>query len=75
MVDAASSGLGVGIGQEPGGGVRATVFVQVPDLQATLDKAKALGGKVVVEPTEIPGVVTFAQFADPDGNVVGLIKG
>ncbi len=24
--------------------------------------------------TEIPDVVTFAQFADPDGNVIGLFK-
>jgi predicted enzyme related to lactoylglutathione lyase len=24
--------------------------------------------------TEIPGMVTFAQFADPEGNIVGLVK-
>jgi predicted enzyme related to lactoylglutathione lyase len=24
--------------------------------------------------TEIPNMVTFAQFADPQGNVVGLVK-
>jgi predicted enzyme related to lactoylglutathione lyase len=70
-----SSGLPVGIGQEPGGGTRTTAYVQVPDLQATLDQAVALGGKVVVPPTEIPGVVTFAQFSDPEGNVIGLTKG
>jgi predicted enzyme related to lactoylglutathione lyase len=28
----------------------------------------------VVPVTEIPGLVTFAQFADPQGNVVGLLK-
>jgi predicted enzyme related to lactoylglutathione lyase len=70
-----SSGLAVGIGQEPGGGTRTTPYVQVPDLQATLDQAVALGGKVAVPPTEIPGVVTFAQFTDPEGNLIGLTKG
>ena len=25
--------------------------------------------------TEIPGVVTFAHFIDPDGNQIGLTKG
>ena len=24
--------------------------------------------------TEIPNMVTFAQFADPEGNVVGIVK-
>lgn len=30
---------------------------------------------VVHELTEIPGMVTFAMFADPDGNMIGLVKG
>ncbi len=24
--------------------------------------------------TEIPNMVTFAQFSDPEGNVVGMVK-
>lgn len=75
LVDAESSGLAGGIGQEPDGSTRVTVYVQVPDLQATLDQAVAMGGKVVMPPMEIPGVVTLAQLADPDGNVIGLVKG
>jgi hypothetical protein len=75
VVDAASSGVAGGIGQEPSGSTRVTVYVQVPDLQATLDQAVAKGGKVVMPPMEIPGVVTLAQLADPDGNVIGLVKG
>ena len=75
MVDGQSSGLPGGIGQEPDGASRVTLYVQVPDLQATLDQAVARGGKVVMPPTEIPGVVTLAQFADPSGNVIGLVKG
>lgn len=75
LVDGGSSGLPGGIGQEPGGSTRVTIYVQVPDLQATLDQAVAMGGKVVMPPMEIPGAVTMAQFADPDGNVTGLVKG
>ena len=75
LVDGGSSGLAGGIGQEPGGSTRVTVYVQVPDLQAALDQAVAMGGNVVMPPTEIPGLVSMAHFADPDGNVIGLVKG
>jgi predicted enzyme related to lactoylglutathione lyase len=33
-----------------------------------------MGGKTVMPPMEIPGAVTMAQFSDPDGNVIGIIK-
>jgi predicted enzyme related to lactoylglutathione lyase len=39
-----------------------------------IDKAESLGGKTLMGPEEIPGAVTLVMFADPDGNVVGLIK-
>ena len=47
--------------------------MQVDDVQGYLDKAGALGGKTLVPPVEIP-TGTFAWFADPDGNTVGLWK-
>ena len=73
LVDGESSGLAGGIGE---GDPRTTIYVQVPDLQATLDKATSRGAKVLMPPTEIPGVdVTLAMFSDPDGNVMGLLKG
>jgi predicted enzyme related to lactoylglutathione lyase len=58
----------------PGGGNAVTVYVGVDDLDATLKQAVAMGGKITMPPTEIPGVVTFAQFSDPAGNVIGLTK-
>ena len=75
LIDGASSGLAGGIGQSDDGQPRSSVYAQVADLQATLDQAVALGGAVVMPPTEIPGAVTMAMFTDPGGNVVGLIKG
>jgi uncharacterized protein len=48
-------------------------YVEVEDVQAYLDKAKALGGKTLVPPIKIP-TGTFAWFADVDGNTIGLLK-
>jgi predicted enzyme related to lactoylglutathione lyase len=48
-----------------------TVYVEVDDLSATLQRAEALGGKTVVPPVDLP-TGTFAWFADPDGNTIGL---
>jgi predicted enzyme related to lactoylglutathione lyase len=59
------------LGHEPHNYV--TVYVQVDDLQAYLDKATALGGKTLVKPVPIP-TGKFAWLADPDGNIVGLLQ-
>jgi uncharacterized protein len=76
MVDTGvKMGINGGIGQSMDQNSRVTFYVQVEDIQDHLDKAVSLGGKIVVPLTEVPGVVTFAQIADPEGNVVGLIKG
>ncbi len=62
-----------------GGGVYAQgdpttcFYADVDDLNETLKKAGELGGKTVNEPMEVPGAPTIAHFADPVGNVVGLI--
>ena len=61
---------GIGTGEQP----HATFYVAVDDPQAHLDKIEAAGGKTTVPVTEIPGVVTFARFTDPEGNLVGLLK-
>jgi len=74
MVDAEESGIGGGISSsQEGGDGHLTFYVGVDDLQATLDKAESLGGKTVMPPTEIPNVVTFALFTDPEDHLVGLV--
>jgi uncharacterized protein len=77
MVDTGSEGaISGGIGQSDGNTpTYLSVYVQVDDLQAYLDKAEKLGGKTLVPPTEIPNTVTFAMFQDPEGNMIGLLKG
>lgn len=64
-------GINGGIGK---GDNAATIYIEVEDLQPALDKIEKLGGKTVVPPTTIPEMVTFATFADPAGNLLGLVK-
>ena len=51
-----------------------SIFVQVLDLDETLRKAEGMGGRAVMQPFDVPGGPTVAQMADPDGNLVGLVK-
>ncbi|MEX1193742.1 MAG: VOC family protein [Dehalococcoidia bacterium] len=57
-------------GPEP----RVLIYVQVLDPLETLAKAVTLGGRRVMEPFDVPGGPTIAQMADPEGNVIGLVK-
>lgn len=74
-------GMVAAAGQGIGGGVTAsetpmvTVYVDVDDLQAAIDKAIALGGAMVMPPMDVPGGPSIAQFKDPAGNVIGLVHG
>jgi predicted enzyme related to lactoylglutathione lyase/quinol monooxygenase YgiN len=56
-------------GFEPG----RNFYLLVDNLQATLDKAHALGGSTYVEPTIVDGY-HCAMMRDPEGNIVGLIE-
>ena len=70
----AGSGISGGIGRSSDGTPWVSFYVGVEDLQAVLDKAESLGGATVVPITEIPDMLTFAMFNDPDGNLVGIVK-
>jgi uncharacterized protein len=66
-------GVNGGIGRSNTGEPWATFYVAVDELQATLDRAEALGGRTVVPVVELPGMA-FAMFDDPDGLLVGLMR-
>ena len=74
LVPAAAEGIGGGIRQ-----VRedhppyVTIYVEVDDLAEKLARIAQLGGTMLVPPTEISPAMSFAMFADPEGNVVGLL--
>ncbi len=74
LVDTHAGGINGGIGGTNGGPNRVTIYVEVPDLPAALKKIESLGGKTIMPPTEIPNMVTFALFSDPEGNILGLVK-
>jgi len=74
IVDNAGRAFGGGISAGDGGRSQVTFYIEVDDPQSYLNKVESNGGKTVVPVTEIPGMVIFAQFADPEGNVVGITK-
>jgi len=51
-----------------------TFYIQVPDINQHLGTIEQAGGRTVLPHTETD-MVTFALFADPEGNVVGLVEG
>ncbi len=75
-VNSEGIGIGGGIGQGPDGYEgHVTFYVEVPDVEAALAKAESLGGTRVMGPEKIMEEVELGQFTDPEGNVIGLIKG
>ena len=75
MVQPDDAGVGGGISPAgPEGSPHLTVYIEVDDLQAALDKAEKLGGKTVNPPMDVPGGPSIAHFSDPEGNFVGLVK-
>ncbi len=65
------AGVSGGIGE---GGPGVTFYIQVPDLQAALERVVEAGGTVVREPMEVAPRVVIAAFADPEGNEIALIR-
>lgn len=68
-------GINGGVGAAQGGGGHVTFYVEVDDPAAALAKISELGGKTIQEPMDVPNGPTIALFADPEGHVVGLVKG
>ncbi len=42
---------------------------------SSLAQAEKLGGKTVLPPTQAEGGPELAMLADPQGNLIGLVKG
>jgi predicted enzyme related to lactoylglutathione lyase len=73
MLESGEGGIPGGIGTaSEGAPTGVSVVVDVDDVQGYLDRAQALGGKILVPPYDIPGTGTLAEFLDPQGNRIGL---
>ncbi len=70
----AGSGINGGISASQDGQAWCTFYIEADDLQPILDKANLLDGKTVTPITDVPGMVTFAMLADPDGLLIGLVQ-
>jgi predicted enzyme related to lactoylglutathione lyase len=68
-------GINGGVGPANDWSKRVSVYARVEDLQATLDLVEQLGGTTILSPTEVPGGPKLAMFADPAGNITGLLLG
>lgn len=70
----AGRGIPGGIGQAyPGTRPWVTFYVETPNVTASLERATALGGKVVVPRTVMAGA-TLGIFEDPEGHAIGLVE-
>ena len=49
-----------------------TLYVEVADLEATLEKARREGGTVLQERMEVPGNQWIGTARDPFGNRIGF---
>ena len=50
-----------------------TFYTETPDVTASLERAVALGGKVITPRTVMPDVI-LGVFEDPEGHVLGLVE-
>ena len=71
---AGTSGIGGGIGQLPDGfpGGYATFYVDVDDVEASLQKAESLGAQRIMGPENVMEGLTIGLFTDPEGHIVGV---
>lgn len=80
VTDLGTGQLTAATGPVPEWGVNsATFYVQVDDIDATLERIEAAGGRRVMDRTEGPKfgarhILVFTKFVDPAGNVVGLAE-
>jgi predicted enzyme related to lactoylglutathione lyase len=76
VVKPEDAGVGGGVGSSPEGYAgHVTFYVAVADVEAALQEAERLGGRRLMGPHEVMENVEIGQFADPDGHLVGVIRG
>jgi predicted enzyme related to lactoylglutathione lyase len=53
---------------------RIVLSIDVPDVDALLDRVRELGGTVLAPPNDMPWGQRVAHVRDPDGNAVNLTR-
>ncbi len=68
-------GIGGGIGSMPDGAPGySTFYIGVADVETALQQAESFGGSRVMGPEQPMEGLEVGMFADPEGNLVGLVK-
>jgi hypothetical protein len=67
-------GVSAGIGRRPDAYLPVTFYVRVDDIEVALAGIEARGGRTVTSRKTVGPGVSIARFADPAGNVVGLLQ-
>jgi predicted enzyme related to lactoylglutathione lyase len=78
MIERNTNEEGVGIAGGMGGVPEGydghiTVYVEVPDVAAALEKAEELGGKRMMGPDQVPNGPVIGLLVDPQGHTIGLV--
>ena len=74
-LNAEGVGIGGGVAAGPEGYPgHATFYVEVPDVEAALAKAEALGGSRMMGPETVFEGTVIGQFTDPEGHVIGVVQ-
>lgn len=74
MIEKQGDGIGGGIGESFDETTWVTVYVEVDNVRAALDRAVELGATIVNEPMQPEGGPLMAHFRDPDGNMIGIME-
>jgi predicted enzyme related to lactoylglutathione lyase len=51
-----------------------SVVIAVDDIKQSMDLVKKVGGKVLGEPMEIPGIGMYVSFIDTEGNRLSILQ-
>jgi uncharacterized protein len=68
------AGIGGGIGGSGDTPEHVTFYVEVPDVEAALQRAETLGGSRVQGADQVPGGPIIGLFNDPEGHTVGVTQ-
>jgi hypothetical protein len=53
---------------------QSSVVISVDDIKSAIVKVTDAGGKIIGEPTDIPGIGHYVSFTDSEGNRVSILQ-
>jgi len=71
-IESGIGGLAQSVGARPPAATGVIPYILAPDMDATLAAIEKAGGSIEIPRTDVFGFGEFAQFRDPDGNLIGL---